>query len=85
MAFGDPVDPIVVWQKLADQFQKKTWANKLELRRKLYALQLKDGNSVQQHMTEIFDGLSVIGDPVSDEDRVVYLLARFVQYACYSS
>ena len=28
---GDPEDPIAVWKKLADQFQKKTWANKLEL------------------------------------------------------
>ena len=75
---GDPVDPIVVWKKLADQFQKRSWANKLELRRKLYSLRLKDGESVQKHvkdMTEIFNGLSVIGDPVSDEDRVVYLLA----------
>ena len=26
-------------------------------------------------MTEIFDGLSVAGDPVSDEDRVIHLLA----------
>ena len=26
-------------------------------------------------MTEIFDGLSVVGDPVLDEDRVVHLLA----------
>ena len=26
-------------------------------------------------MTELFEGLSVIGDPVSEEDRVVYLLA----------
>ena len=75
---GDPVDPIVVWQKLADQFQKKTWGNKLVLRRKLYSLQLKDGDSVQKHikaMTEIFDELSVVGDPITDEDRVVYLLA----------
>ena len=24
---GDPDDPGVVWKKLADQFQKKTWAN----------------------------------------------------------
>ena len=29
-------------------------------------------------MTEIFDGLSVIGDPISDEDRVVHLLARII-------
>ena len=26
-------------------------------------------------MTEIFDGLSVVGDPISDKDRVVHLLA----------
>ena len=75
---GDPEDPAIVWQKLDDQFQKKTWANKLELRRKLYSLRLKGGSSVQEHiksMTEIFDALSVIGDPVSEEDRVVQLLA----------
>ena len=78
---GDPEDPVMVWKKLSDQFQKKTWANKLELRRKLYSLRLKDGESVQKHikaMTEIFDGLSVIGDPVEEEDRVVHLLASLL-------
>ena len=29
---GDPEDPVVVWKKLSDQFQKRTWANKLVLR-----------------------------------------------------
>jgi len=29
---GDPEDPVVVRKKLQDQFQKKTWANKLALR-----------------------------------------------------
>lgn len=75
---GDPQDPAVVWEKLANQFQKKTWANKLALRRKLYSLRLKDGESVQKHikeMTEIFDGLAVIDDPITQEDRVVHLLA----------
>ena len=75
---GDPDDPVVVWNKLADQFQKKTWANKLALRRKLYSLRLKDGDSVQEHvkvMIEIFDSLAAVGDPVKDEDRVVHLLA----------
>ena len=45
---GDPEDPIVVWKKLQDQFQKKTWANKLVLRHKLHALQLK-GVSTRSH------------------------------------
>ena len=75
---GDPQDHSVVWEKLASQFQKKTWANKLALRRKLYSLRLKEGASIQKHiksMTEIFDGLAVIDDPIQEEDRVVHLLA----------
>ena len=75
---GDPEDPVAVWNKLEGQFQKKTWANKLELRRKLYSLRLKDGESVHVHiktMTEIFEALAVIGDSVSEEDHVVHLLA----------
>jgi len=74
---GDPEDPSDVWQKLESQFQKRTRANKLQLRHKL-SLRLKEGDSVQEHikaMTEIFDGMSVIGDPISDEDCVVHLLA----------
>ena len=55
-----------------------SWANKLELRRMLYSLKLDEGGSVQAHiktMMEVFEGLSVVGDPISDEDRVVHLLA----------
>ena len=75
---GDPQDPVVVWDKLSAQFQKKTWANKLALRRKLYSLRLKESQSVQQHikeMTEVFEELSIVGDPIKEEDRVVHLLA----------
>ena len=75
---GDPEDPAVVWKKLQDQFQKKTWANKLALRRKLHSLQLRDGNSVQDHfkaMIELFNELAIARDVIEEEDRVVYLLA----------
>ena len=34
---GDPSDPAEVWKTLQNTFQKKTWANKLSLKRKLYA------------------------------------------------
>ena len=71
---GDPEDPKAVWKKLEEQFQPKTWSNKLQLRRKLYALKLKEGGSVNENiktMSEIFKGLAVIGDAVSEEDRVV--------------
>ena len=81
---GDPEDPQEVWKKLSDQFQKKTWSNKLQLRRKLFSLRLRNGGSVQDHiktMTEIFDELTAIGDPINEEDRVVYFVsqpARFI-------
>ena len=75
---GNPEDPAAVWKKLEEQFQRKTWSNKLQLKRKLFSLKLKDGESVHQHiktMTEVFAALAVIGDPVTEEDQVVYLLA----------
>ena len=74
----DPTDPVVVWGKLASQFEKKTWVTRLDLCRKLHSLQLKDGESAQTHikvMTELYDSFSVAGETVSEEDRVVYLLA----------
>ena len=75
---GDPKDPVAVWTLLSNHFQKKTWANRLALRRKLHSLRLTTGQSVQDHvktMTEIFNELAVIGDAIEENDRVVYLLA----------
>ena len=75
---GDPENPVEVWKKLQDQFQKMTWANRLALRRRLHSLRLKDGESVQEHikvMTELFSELAIVGDKIQDEYRVVYLLA----------
>ena len=75
---GDPDDPVRVWKTLEDQFQKKTWANKLSLRRRLNSLSLKDGSSMTDHiksMTEVFSELAVIGAPMEEEDKVVTLLA----------
>ena len=75
---GDPTDPTIVWKKLADQFQKKSWANKLNLRRRLFQLRLDEGCSVNSHiktMTEIFQELAVMGDNINDEEKVIYLLA----------
>ena len=75
---GDPEDLVAVWKKLSDQFQKKAWANKLSLRRRLNNLRLKDGDSMSNQikaMTEIFNELAVIGAAMEDEDKVVTLLA----------
>ena len=75
---GDPQDPAVVWKTLEDTFQKKTFANKLRLKRKLYSLKLSKGESMQDHLRtfiKLFDELNIIGDPVEDEDKVILLLS----------
>ena len=75
---GEPKSPVDVWKTLSGQFQKKTWANQLALRRKLHLVRLREEQSVQEHvknMTEIFNELAIIGDTISDEDRAIYLLA----------
>ena len=75
---GDPQDPADVWKKLEDQFQKKSWANKLRLRRKLYNLKVDEDQPIQKHlksMSEIFQELSIIAYPVDEEDRVVQMLS----------
>ena len=74
---GEPEDPVKVWDTLENQFQKKSWANKLILKTKLSRMRLKENQSVSEHirgMTEIFQELSIIGQPMEEEDRVVQLL-----------
>ena len=75
---GDPTDPAVVWTKLKDTFQKKSWSNKLRLRKKLYKMELKPQDDLRSHFkefVELFDAMAVIGDPVEEEDKVINLLA----------
>ena len=71
-------DPKAAWKKLHYQYYKKTWANKLELRKKLHSLRLNEGGSVQDHirqMIELFRSLAEMDSPLMEEDKVVYLLA----------
>ena len=74
----DPTDPSVVWTKLSNIFQNKSRANKLSLKKRLYNLKLRAGDSLQQHLktfVETFAELAVVGDAVQDEDKVICLLA----------
>ena len=52
---ADPEDPVVVWNKLKEQFQKKSWVNRLNLRRKLHSLKLNDSGSVQDHVKTMME------------------------------
>ena len=73
-------DPNAAWKKLHDQYCKKTWANKLELRKKLHTLRLNEGGSVQDHigqMTELFRWLAEMDLPLT-EDKIVYLPASLL-------
>ena len=75
---GNEDHPCKVWETLQGQFQHKTWSNKLQFRKKLITLKLKEGGSMNAHVkeiTETFESLSIVDAPVSEEDRVVYLLA----------
>ena len=72
---------MIVWKQLSEQFQKKTWANKLSLRRRLNNLRLQDEDSVKDHvksMTEIFNELAVIGAPIEEEDKVVTFMQVYL-------
>ena len=73
---GKIEDPSELWTKLESTFQKKTFANRLRLKRKLYSIKFK--SSVNEHLKElieIFDELAIIGDEVLEEDQVLILLS----------
>ena len=75
---GEPKDPLTVWEKLSATYMKKTWANRLRLRRTLYNCKLQGSGSVELHlkkMTDIFDEMAVVGEKVEEESKVISLLA----------
>ena len=69
------MDPVAVWIIPEEDLGK---INKLYLRKKLFTMKLSDSVSMTEYIrkiTEIFDELAMIVEPVSDEDKVVCLLA----------
>ena len=51
---ADSEDPAAVWQRLSGQFQK-TWANKLSLRKRLFAMKLSDSESMRENIKRMTD------------------------------
>ena len=49
---GDKDDRCKVWERLQGQYQHKTWANKMQIRKKLITLKLKEGGSMNDHIKE---------------------------------
>ncbi|KAF2347659.1 Integrase catalytic core [Trinorchestia longiramus] len=75
---GNPTDPVEVWRKLQNTFQKKSWANKFRLKKKLFNMKLENGQNLQDHLkvcVKLFEELAIIGDPMEEEERVIILLS----------
>ena len=76
---SNPSDPAVVWTTLENHFQKSSWANQFALRKKLYSLRMpEDGVLIRDHIrtvTELFDNLTAVDDPLKDKDRVMILMS----------
>eukprot|EP00253_Pinus_taeda_P010281 PITA_10281 len=66
-----------LWDKLGTLYQYKSLVNKLFLRKKLYNLRMKDGDSVTEHLNAfntVVSQLSSVNIKISDEDKCISLL-----------
>eukprot|EP00253_Pinus_taeda_P002227 PITA_02227 len=64
-----------LWDKLGTLYQSKSLVNKLFLRKKLYNLRMKDGDSGTEHLNAtVVSQLSSVDIKISDEDKCISLL-----------
>eukprot|EP00253_Pinus_taeda_P027266 PITA_27266 len=66
-----------LWDKLGTLYQSKSLVNKLFLRKKLYNLRMKDGDSVTEHLNAfntVVSQLASVDIKISDEDKCINLL-----------
>ena len=70
-----------LWDKVGTLYQSKSLVNKLFLRKKLYNLRMKDGDSVIEHLNvfnTVVSQLSSIDIKISDEDKCISLLCSLL-------
>eukprot|EP00253_Pinus_taeda_P021908 PITA_21908 len=66
-----------LWDKLGTFYQSKSLLNKLFLRKKLYNLRMKDGDSVTEHLNAfniVVSQLASVDIKILDEDKCISLL-----------
>jgi hypothetical protein len=66
-----------LWEKLGNLYQSKSLVNKVFLRKKLYNLRMKDGDSVAEHLNTfntVVSQLVSIEIKILDEDKCIILL-----------
>ena len=69
--------PKEAWTTLKGHFERDTLANKLFLKKKYFRCEMKEGNSLTEHlkqMKELTDQLAAIGAVIEEEDQIVTLL-----------
>ena len=70
-----------LWEKLGTLYQSKSLVNKLFLRKKIYNLRMKDGDSMTEHLNAfntVVSQLSSIDIKISDEDKCISLLCSLL-------
>ena len=66
-----------LWEKLGKLYQSKSLVNKLFLRKKLYNLRMRDGDSVAEHLNTfntVVSQLVSVDIKILDEDTCISLL-----------
>jgi hypothetical protein len=66
-----------LWDKLGKLYQYKSLVNKIFLRKKLYNLRMRDGDSVAEHLNAfntVVSQLVSVEIKISDEDKCISLL-----------
>jgi hypothetical protein len=66
-----------LWEKLGKLYQSKSLVNNLFLRKKLYNLRMRDGDSVAEHLNAfntVVSQLVSVDIKISDEDKCISLL-----------
>jgi len=76
-----------LWDGLANKFQSKNVNNFIELQTSFYQVKQKPGQSIEDHLNhleDLADKLAAIGEPVKDEQKLVFLFNSLLpDYAQY--
>jgi hypothetical protein len=67
-----------LWEKLSEIYMKKSLANKLYLKKKLYTLRMDESKELRKHLDDynkIILDLCNIGVKIDDEDQAIILLS----------
>src|SRR5277367_1719010 len=70
-----------LWDKLGTLYQSKSLVNNMFLRKKLYNLRMKDGDSATEHLNAfniVVSQLASVDIKISDEDKCISLLCSLL-------